>query len=194
VCMWGVLGVWGEAAAAVGWAPTCAGEGLCPPRHAAAALSGRPGEPMSRAPTSSHHTPLPPPTAPTARPPPKKQVAEAIQRSRAGLSDPNRPIASFMFLGPTGGWGGGLFPGGFEARAAGGFEGVPLPAPSCSGPAAGVCCLAARAAEPRNACNPPVEPLNPLPSHPLPPPPPLPPFTKRCRQDRAGQGPGPADV
>ena len=31
-------------------------------------------------------------------------VAEAIQRSRAGLSDPNRPIASFMFLGPTGGW------------------------------------------------------------------------------------------
>lgn len=33
------------------------------------------------------------------------KVAEAIQRSRAGLSDPNRPIASFMFLGPTGGWG-----------------------------------------------------------------------------------------
>ncbi|KAI8473008.1 MAG: ClpB chaperone, Hsp100 family [Monoraphidium minutum] len=30
------------------------------------------------------------------------KVAEAIQRSRAGLSDPNRPIASFMFLGPTG--------------------------------------------------------------------------------------------
>ena len=29
-------------------------------------------------------------------------VAEAIQRSRAGLSDPNRPIASFMFLGSTG--------------------------------------------------------------------------------------------
>jgi ATP-dependent Clp protease ATP-binding subunit ClpB len=29
-------------------------------------------------------------------------VAEAIQRSRAGLSDPNRPIASFFFLGPTG--------------------------------------------------------------------------------------------
>lgn len=29
-------------------------------------------------------------------------VTEAIQRSRAGLSDPNRPIASFMFLGPTG--------------------------------------------------------------------------------------------
>ncbi|OEL18881.1 Chaperone protein ClpB2, chloroplastic [Dichanthelium oligosanthes] len=31
-----------------------------------------------------------------------KAVAEAIQRSRAGLSDPNRPIASFMFMGPTG--------------------------------------------------------------------------------------------
>ncbi|CAG7891689.1 unnamed protein product [Brassica rapa] len=29
-------------------------------------------------------------------------VAEAIQRSRAGLSDPGRPIASFMFMGPTG--------------------------------------------------------------------------------------------
>ena len=29
-------------------------------------------------------------------------VADAIQRSRAGMSDPNRPIASFMFLGPTG--------------------------------------------------------------------------------------------
>eukprot|EP00741_Cyanophora_paradoxa_P009241 tig00001416_g8951.t1 len=29
-------------------------------------------------------------------------VAEAIQRSRAGLSDPNKPIASFLFLGPTG--------------------------------------------------------------------------------------------
>ncbi|KAJ7550397.1 hypothetical protein O6H91_07G098900 [Diphasiastrum complanatum] len=31
-----------------------------------------------------------------------QSVAEAIQRSRAGLSDPNRPIASFMFMGPTG--------------------------------------------------------------------------------------------
>jgi ATP-dependent Clp protease ATP-binding subunit ClpB len=29
-------------------------------------------------------------------------VAEAVQRSRAGLSDPNKPIASFIFLGPTG--------------------------------------------------------------------------------------------
>jgi ATP-dependent Clp protease ATP-binding subunit ClpB len=29
-------------------------------------------------------------------------TANAIRRSRAGLSDPNRPIGSFMFLGPTG--------------------------------------------------------------------------------------------
>ncbi|MCC5620051.1 ATP-dependent chaperone ClpB [Nostoc sp. CHAB 5715] len=29
-------------------------------------------------------------------------VADSIQRSRAGLADPNRPIASFIFLGPTG--------------------------------------------------------------------------------------------
>jgi ATP-dependent Clp protease ATP-binding subunit ClpB len=29
-------------------------------------------------------------------------VAEAIQRSRAGMKDPNGPIASFLFLGPTG--------------------------------------------------------------------------------------------
>ncbi|MFN5390192.1 MAG: ATP-dependent chaperone ClpB [Pseudanabaena sp.] len=29
-------------------------------------------------------------------------IADAIQRSRAGLADPNRPIASFIFLGPTG--------------------------------------------------------------------------------------------
>jgi ATP-dependent Clp protease ATP-binding subunit ClpC len=29
-------------------------------------------------------------------------VAEAIRRSRSGLSDPRRPIGSFMFLGPTG--------------------------------------------------------------------------------------------
>ncbi|MCU0569169.1 MAG: ATP-dependent chaperone ClpB [Oculatellaceae cyanobacterium Prado106] len=29
-------------------------------------------------------------------------VADAIQRSRAGLADPNRPISSFIFLGPTG--------------------------------------------------------------------------------------------
>jgi ATP-dependent Clp protease ATP-binding subunit ClpB len=29
-------------------------------------------------------------------------VAEAIQRSRAGLADPNRPTSSFIFLGPTG--------------------------------------------------------------------------------------------
>src|SRR5690606_37757240 len=29
-------------------------------------------------------------------------VAEAVRRSRAGLSDPARPIGSFLFLGPTG--------------------------------------------------------------------------------------------
>ena len=31
-----------------------------------------------------------------------QRVTEAILRSRAGISDPNRPIGSFMFLGPTG--------------------------------------------------------------------------------------------
>ncbi|HEY5173631.1 MAG TPA: AAA family ATPase, partial [Acidimicrobiia bacterium] len=31
-----------------------------------------------------------------------QSVANAIRRSRAGLSDPNRPIGSFLFLGPTG--------------------------------------------------------------------------------------------
>ena len=31
-----------------------------------------------------------------------QKVADAVKRSRAGISDPNRPIASFMFLGPTG--------------------------------------------------------------------------------------------
>ncbi|MEA2010477.1 MAG: ATP-dependent chaperone ClpB [Actinomycetota bacterium] len=31
-----------------------------------------------------------------------ESVANAIRRSRAGLSDPNRPIGSFLFLGPTG--------------------------------------------------------------------------------------------
>ena len=31
-----------------------------------------------------------------------KSVAEAIVRSRAGIKDPNRPIGSFLFLGPTG--------------------------------------------------------------------------------------------
>src|SRR5213079_2352133 len=29
-------------------------------------------------------------------------VANAVRRSRSGLSDPNRPIGSFIFLGPTG--------------------------------------------------------------------------------------------
>lgn len=31
-----------------------------------------------------------------------KAVANAVRRSRAGLKDPNRPIGSFLFLGPTG--------------------------------------------------------------------------------------------
>ncbi len=33
---------------------------------------------------------------------PVSKVANAIRRSRAGLSDPNRPIGSFLFIGPTG--------------------------------------------------------------------------------------------
>lgn len=31
-----------------------------------------------------------------------KKIADTVKRSRAGISDPNRPIGSFMFLGPTG--------------------------------------------------------------------------------------------
>ena len=31
-----------------------------------------------------------------------KKVSEAVLRSRAGIQDPNRPIGSFLFLGPTG--------------------------------------------------------------------------------------------
>ena len=31
-----------------------------------------------------------------------QKVADAVKRSRAGISDPNRPIGSFLFLGPTG--------------------------------------------------------------------------------------------
>ena len=31
-----------------------------------------------------------------------KAVSDAVRRSRAGLSDPNRPVGSFIFLGPTG--------------------------------------------------------------------------------------------
>ncbi|KAG1186792.1 hypothetical protein G6F57_018312 [Rhizopus arrhizus] len=31
-----------------------------------------------------------------------KVVSDAVRRSRAGLSDPNRPAGSFLFLGPTG--------------------------------------------------------------------------------------------
>ncbi|MBI4409764.1 MAG: AAA family ATPase, partial [Gemmatimonadetes bacterium] len=33
---------------------------------------------------------------------PIRAVADAVRRSRAGLQDPNRPIGSFIFLGPTG--------------------------------------------------------------------------------------------
>jgi ATP-dependent Clp protease ATP-binding subunit ClpC len=31
-----------------------------------------------------------------------KKIVRAIRRNRAGLKDPNRPIGSFIFLGPTG--------------------------------------------------------------------------------------------
>ena len=31
-----------------------------------------------------------------------KKITKAIQRTRAGLKDPSRPIGSFIFLGPTG--------------------------------------------------------------------------------------------
>jgi ATP-dependent Clp protease ATP-binding subunit ClpB len=31
-----------------------------------------------------------------------EKIADAVKRSRVGIADPNRPIASFMFLGPTG--------------------------------------------------------------------------------------------
>ena len=31
-----------------------------------------------------------------------KKIADTVKRSRAGISDPNRPIGSFVFLGPTG--------------------------------------------------------------------------------------------
>jgi ATP-dependent Clp protease ATP-binding subunit ClpB len=31
-----------------------------------------------------------------------RAVSNAVRRSRAGLADPNRPIGSFLFLGPTG--------------------------------------------------------------------------------------------
>jgi ATP-dependent Clp protease ATP-binding subunit ClpA len=31
-----------------------------------------------------------------------KRVSDAVKRSRAGIADPNRPIGSFLFLGPTG--------------------------------------------------------------------------------------------
>ena len=31
-----------------------------------------------------------------------RAVSDAVRRSRAGLGDPNRPVGSFLFLGPTG--------------------------------------------------------------------------------------------
>lgn len=31
-----------------------------------------------------------------------KKIADVVRRSRAGISDPNKPIGSFLFLGPTG--------------------------------------------------------------------------------------------
>ena len=31
-----------------------------------------------------------------------RAVSDAVRRNRAGLGDPNRPIGSFLFLGPTG--------------------------------------------------------------------------------------------
>jgi ATP-dependent Clp protease ATP-binding subunit ClpB len=37
-----------------------------------------------------------------AQPVAVEAVAEAVRRSRAGLADPNRPLGSFLFLGPTG--------------------------------------------------------------------------------------------
>ena len=42
------------------------------------------------------------PSASSARPRRCKAVSTAVRRARAGLQDPNRPIGSFMFLGPTG--------------------------------------------------------------------------------------------
>src|SRR4051812_49938468 len=38
-------------------------------------------------------------------------VANALRRARSGLQDPNRPIGSFVFLGPTGGGETQLAPG-----------------------------------------------------------------------------------
>ena len=41
-------------------------------------------------------------SASSARTRPSRPIAEAVRRSRAGLGDPNRPVGSFLFLGPTG--------------------------------------------------------------------------------------------
>ena len=42
------------------------------------------------------------PSASSARREAVEAVSTAVRRARAGLQDPNRPIGSFMFLGPTG--------------------------------------------------------------------------------------------
>jgi ATP-dependent Clp protease ATP-binding subunit ClpB len=42
------------------------------------------------------------PAGDRVRPRPCKAVSDAVRRSRAGLSDPDRPSGSFLFLGPTG--------------------------------------------------------------------------------------------
>jgi len=39
---------------------------------------------------------------PAAHAPAAPALADAVRRSRAGISDPNRPLGSFLFLGPTG--------------------------------------------------------------------------------------------
>ena len=38
----------------------------------------------------------------SARKRPSRAVADAVRRARSGLQDPNRPIGSFIFMGPTG--------------------------------------------------------------------------------------------
>ena len=50
---------------------------------------------------AGHHGRTPAP-ARVGQDPALERVANAIRRSRAGLSDPKRPIGSFIFLGPTG--------------------------------------------------------------------------------------------
>ena len=42
------------------------------------------------------------PSASSGRKRPSTAVSDAVRRARAGLSDPRRPIGSFIFVGPTG--------------------------------------------------------------------------------------------